>query len=208
MSSLDSRLSVGLDSKTMLAVKIYNYGQFAPFCLNHTNSFFCLFFNLGSPHLYLSIVVSLFVHFSVFSPHSVCVCLCLHSLLGPTFECNLFSLRSASLLVQTGKVWRISRHSPVLLFRVRGCLWCYIKGEAMHLSLWRKTKVPSNSIRGPCIPTHSTSHLPLPYHARVSRVRMVFFSTKPSWEFRPRKKISSPPPPGRSPTRPHPWDFQ
>ena len=43
-----------------------------------------------------------------------CVCLCLHSLLGPTFECHLFSLRSASTFssqkflylpkqVQTGK---------------------------------------------------------------------------------------------------------
>ena len=43
-----------------------------------------------------------------------CVCLCLHSLLGPTFECHLFSLRSASRFssqkflylpkqVQTGK---------------------------------------------------------------------------------------------------------
>ena len=101
--------------------------SFAPFVwtMQKCVDFLCLF-NLGSLHLYLSIMVYLFVPFSVFSPHSVCVCLCLHSLLCSTFECNFFSLRSASLLAYTGKVGRISRHSPYICM-----LWSYYLGHVL-----------------------------------------------------------------------------
>ena len=44
---------------------------------------------LGSLHLNLSIVISLFVLFSVFSHPSACVCLCLQSFWGSTIECHL-----------------------------------------------------------------------------------------------------------------------
>ena len=83
-------------------------------------SFSLSFYPKISPSLSLYIVIFLFVLFSVFSPPSVCVCLCFHSLLGPTFECH-FSPRNAFTFPKNNQnMWRISRHSPVWPIHIQG----------------------------------------------------------------------------------------
>ena len=142
-----------------------------------------------------------------------CVCLCLHSLLGPTFECHLFSLRSASTFssqkflylpkqVQTGKG---TMYLPLTQFSLRSASTFPKrdqkgKGSIYLLSQcdqWRSRRMVSfscvclclHSLLGPTFECHLffLSKLPLPCF--ISKVPLPSLSkTRPN---RQRNHVSS-----------------
>ena len=167
-----------------------------------------------SPSWFLSLSFSLFFSSS---------CLCLHSLLCPTFECNLFSLRSASLLVYTGKVRRISRHSPYIYIYIccrRGIL-ANSEGESWpsspsrcrteHFVRGNPGQIQWRQNQGLLCPGFPPLGDQIPLNDFLSRKRLVQqLANCPETTIfivvsRNSGPLSAPPP--ESPTRPHPDMF-